>query len=185
MKPKSVAKLKKEADKWLVVQETDGLYEVSSSGQVRSYLGVGRYAKRTTEPRPLKPSLNKHRGYLYVSVNKPLRKNWALHRLVAEHHLPRVKGKEHVNHINGNKLDNTVENLEWCTHEENIRHAIETGLIPKYDWRSLTKNKLNPKKAAEIKKLKGQLTYRKIAEKYGVKYSTIAHVMTNRRWKDV
>ena len=51
-----------------------------------------------------------------------------LHRLVVEAFVPKVRGKKECNHKNGNKLNNRVENLEWSTRSENIRHAYRTGL---------------------------------------------------------
>lgn len=64
-------------------------------------------------------------GYHLICVSgtwKPI------HRYVAETFIPKVEGKTYVNHINGIKSDNRVENLEWCTHTENMRHARDTGL---------------------------------------------------------
>jgi hypothetical protein len=73
-------------------------------------------------------------GYMRVNLRqgnvryeKP--KTRAIHRLVAEAFIPAVQGKDYVNHIDGNKHNNDVSNLEWCTASENISHAIKNGLL--------------------------------------------------------
>ena len=73
-------------------------------------------------------------GYMRVNLRKgdePYEKpkTLAIHRLVAEAFIPVVPGKNYVNHIDGNKHNNDVSNLEWCTASENISHAIKHGLL--------------------------------------------------------
>ncbi len=65
------------------------------------------------------------RGYYQVVLTNDEKKTFCfpIHRLVANAYLAPVEGKEFVNHIDGNKLSNNVDNLEWCTHAENIHHA--------------------------------------------------------------
>lgn len=71
-----------------------------------------------------------YRGYEYVCLCvNDIRTYPRVHRLVAETFIPNTDNKEQINHIDGNKRNNIVENLEWCTQTENIRHAIKTGLI--------------------------------------------------------
>lgn len=72
--------------------------------------------------------IGKH-GYSRVSlmVNRK-RKTFYVHRLVAIAFIPNPKGKREVNHINGIKADNRLENLEWCTSLENLQHAFVNGL---------------------------------------------------------
>lgn len=64
-------------------------------------------------------------GYKIVTLNG---KQLAVHRLVALHFLPNPYQYPHVNHKDGNKANNHVDNLEWCTAEQNIQHALKTGL---------------------------------------------------------
>lgn len=69
-------------------------------------------------------SITKHNRYVKIH----LQKFHALHRLVAEHFIPNPEGHPQVNHIDGNRYNNTVENLEWVSASENVLHAYSTGL---------------------------------------------------------
>ena len=70
-----------------------------------------------------------HKGYVKVRIN---RKDQFVHRLVAIAYLENLENKETVNHIDGNKENNHVNNLEWCTRSENLQHAYNSGLHKPY-----------------------------------------------------
>lgn len=108
---------------WRPIKGFEGLYEVSNLGQVKSL----NY-NRTKEAKILRLCKNKD-GYLCVHLHKN-GKGYAkkVHRLVTAAFIPNPEGKTEVNHIDGNKTNNRVENLEWATHSENMHHAWETGL---------------------------------------------------------
>lgn len=102
---------------WKNVSMFNGLYKVSNLGR------VCRFHKHTP-PRILQPHLNTH-GYVQVCLSKgEVRKFCTVHRLVATAFIPNPQNKDQINHIDGNKLNNSVNNLEWCTAKENIQHAI-------------------------------------------------------------
>ena len=107
---------------WKPIECTDGKYEVSNTGKVRSlnYLGHGK----TQE---LKPWNNG--GYRRVNLHIAGKKtNLLLHRLVAEAFIPNPDNKPEVNHKDGDKRNNAADNLEWSTRKENLDHADRTGL---------------------------------------------------------
>ena len=93
-------------------------YEVSTEGQVKNIITghvLKPYSSRVK---------NSSMGYLKVKLtNKAGAKQFYVHRLVAEAFLERKEGQEQVNHIDENKLNNNVTNLEWCTRSENCRHG--------------------------------------------------------------
>jgi len=104
---------------WKDVIGYEGLYKVSSVGNVKNRFG-----------RNLKPSFG--RGYKRVVLfSKAKDTTKYVHRLVAESFLLNLEKKQTVNHINGNKLDNKIENLEWLTQKENIQHSVKIGTFKK------------------------------------------------------
>lgn len=94
----------------------DPRIKVSNEGHVVSYKRGAPYRLKVGHT---------HNGYQRVSADLEQR---LVHRLVAETWIPNSNNYEEVNHINGDKDDNRVENLEWVTHSENMRHAFRTGL---------------------------------------------------------
>ena len=103
---------------WKAVKGYEGLYEISNTGKVKSLI----------KERLLKPWEHK-KGYLVVKLTKDKsHKEFKIHRLVAQAFIPNIDNKEQVNHIDGNKHNNYVENLEWCNDAENRMHAYKNGL---------------------------------------------------------
>lgn len=99
---------------WNDIIGFDGLYQVSNFGKVKSY-------KRKNKT-VLKESLSK-KGYKRVILYKNNKQfYYSVHRLVATAFIPNPENKPHINHKDGNKLNNRVENLEWCNAKENVLH---------------------------------------------------------------
>ena len=111
---------------WKDIQGYEGMYQVSSHGRVKSL----NYNKTGLEG-ILNPN-NNGKGYLQVYLTKNKKsKKVLIHRLVAQAFLYKPTDKNYVNHKDGNKSNNNVNNLEWCTRSENQQHAFDTGLINK------------------------------------------------------
>lgn len=112
---------------WKDIAEYEGLYQVSNQGRVKSLMLICRVV---TKPRELILKQCADRGgYMKVGlVKNGKRTTKPVHRLVAEAFIPNPDNKPEINHIDGNKKNNSVDNLEFCTRLENIRHAWSTGL---------------------------------------------------------
>lgn len=99
-------------------------YEVSNLGRVRSL-----DYKHTGETKVLRPILNRY-GYLRINLYKNSKLcSRSIHRLVAQAFILNPENKQQVNHIDANKQNNIVSNLEWCTNLENMQHARDMGLL--------------------------------------------------------
>lgn len=121
-------------EKWKDIPGYEGLYQASNLGNIRSVTRVHRYIKkgklcfRTRLGHTLSPNINNH-GYLYLCLCKNKHRWYAkVHRLVAITFLSNPNNFTDVNHKDGNKKNNIIENLEWCSHSENQKHAIRHGL---------------------------------------------------------
>ncbi len=118
-------------------------------------------------------------NYLKVTLynDKGQRKQISVHRIVAEIFCPNPKNKTCVNHINGDKHDNRAANLEWCTHAENSRHAVHTGLIEG-----------RPKELGDLQRLtfsliEDGLSHKDISERTGISKPMISSIKCGERWQ--
>lgn len=125
----------------------EGIYQISNLGRVKSLImWDGHTYKSRKKPVFMNPTDNGH-GYMVVPLRKNTkRKNHYIHRLVAEHFLEKKKGKDVVNHIDFNKSNNTVSNLEWCTQKENTNHSSVNMRHPRNICTSKTGHKYIYKK---------------------------------------
>jgi hypothetical protein len=110
---------------WKPVKDYEYFYEVSEYGNVRALGG-----RRGSKPKKLKQSNMK--GYRRVDLCVGGRRSTRLvHRLVGEAFIPNPYNLPYINHKDGDKANNSVDNLEWCSHQENMDHAWQSGLMAK------------------------------------------------------
>lgn len=168
---------------WKVVEGYNGVYSVSSFGRIRTKTRKCVRSDGTVmtyNGKILKQSdaAGRKKGYKLIHFyREDGRDTWQVHRVVATAFIPNPENKPCVNHINGIKDDNRVENLEWSTYAENNAHALETGLkdqTPSSYNSKLTKLDYEARKdiIENYKfKVKG-FTFVDFAKKYGVDEQT-------------
>jgi hypothetical protein len=148
-----------ENEVWKDVVGFEDYYEVSNTGKVRRKDHITVYkngARARFSQTILKPSVFK-KGYLMVFLSvKSKKKAKSVHRIVAEAFIPNPENKETVNHIDCDKTNNHVSNLEWLSNEENIQHSVENG---RYEYR-------DERKRLGRRKQKGNYT----SQYYGVSF---------------
>jgi len=170
-----------------VIPDTEGLYYASQSGEIWSSPKSG--GSQSHDGKILKPQYSKDK-YQQVTINiAGKRMTKTVHRLVAITFVDNKDGKPQVNHIDCDKNNNSVENLEWCTAKENTNHAIKNGLISFGELAQKRKVEVTRKLLIEdihdILRLrfKGKMSYFKIADIKGVAYTTIGKICRGERYK--
>ena len=161
--------------------ETYNKFEVSNDGQLRN-VNTGTVYKQ---------HLNKE-GYNQVCVSlgsRNKKKVFKIHKAVAETFISNPDKKETVNHIDGNKQNNSMDNLEWATYSENVQHAFDTGLAQATRGVNSTSSKLTREDVIYIRThyIPNSLTYgtRALGRKFNVNHETIRDVINNNTYVNV
>ena len=159
-------------------------YEVSSLGRVRGIDRLCGNRPGVTKGKILKPFRNK-RGYLEVNLyNNSKSTAKIIHRLVAKAFISNDFNKPQVNHIDGNKLNNEVSNLEWMSNSENQLHAYSLGLQPSRAGENNVKAKITDKSVTELKVLYNSgKTIVDISNIMNINVSIIRNIIYGRTWK--
>lgn len=171
------------------VKEFEEFYEVDEEGNIYS---LPRLMKTPTtqylsKEKILKPYFNK-KGYLIVDLRKDkIRKCKTVHRIVAETFIPNVEHKPQINHKNGIKTDNRVENLEWCNNSENQIHAFANGLQKGNFKHHNSKLKLEDVLYIKNNYQKNKKGYgiRCMAKKFNVSVKSIQQILQGKSYKNI
>jgi len=171
---------------WLPIVGWENAYRVSNSGRIKRLKRVveGKSWGKTTQyeideiimrANLVGPDGRQYLGLIlkYNGINKRYR----VSRLVALAFIPNHENKPCVNHIDGNKLNNHADNLEWCTHQENTIHAFENGLMP---------TKITKVDAIEIRQLyaTGKYKQSEVGAMFGINQSTTGKIIRNQLWQN-
>lgn len=157
-----------ESEEWRPIPNYEN-YLVSSRGRVKgARKGIIMNAR-------LRNGYPRLRIYMNGSTRHDRKHHRQVHFLVATAFIPNPENKPLVNHINGIKHDNRVENLEWVTHQENVDHAVRTGLVSR---------KLNEDGVRKIFEMKSKgASHLEIAAEVGIAKSYVGVVLAGRCWK--
>jgi len=168
---------------WVDIIGYEGLYQINKNGEVKS---LSRTIKNNKGNQLLPESILKHsfsgRGYPSVTLRKNNKsKTHYIHRLIAEHFIPNPNRLPTVNHKDGNKMNNAIENLEWKSYSGNNQHAYDNGLKARGEL--FYNAKLTEDEVREIiLNGKGNRTYQEIADEYGVARATIRDILIKKTW---
>lgn len=156
----------------------EGMYSVSNLGRVKNH-----------HNRLLRTNIRE--GYPRIKlVFKGKRRNFFIHRLSAIAFIPNTENKQCINHIDGNKLNNRVENLEWCTNIENVQHAYRTGLMKPWGMmkshhdKKPSNAKLSEGIILEMISMREQgFRFREIATRFNASITNTRRVIHKQSWK--
>ena len=173
-----------EIERWRTLvyhKKTFDNFEVSNTGKLRNTVTGTEY----------KTHLNKQ-GYYQVCVSLGSRKNkhvFKIHRAVAETFIENANDKPQINHIDGNKLNNNLYNLEWSTSSENIRHAYDIGLAKGKRGEDANGAKLTNEQAKYIREhyipRDKEFGCRALANKFGVDHNRISNIIHNKSYASI
>jgi hypothetical protein len=166
---------------WKQIEEYPN-YSVSNTGLI----------KNNTSGRILKQTLNKT-GYYFLAVAPDGRKGktkcFRVHREVAKAFVPNPDNLPQVNHKDGIKIHNHVDNLEWCTASHNIQHAVDTGLKVYKRGEDCTQSVLTEEFIAKIRSMyiprDKEFGLRALADKFGMKHNTLSNALNGNTWKHI
>jgi predicted P-loop ATPase len=173
---------------WVDIKDFEGMYQVSNFGRFKSLSRMkrlGKHGMRLMDGFIMKQ--NERKGYLSILLYKSddYKAKFPSHVLVAKHFID-IENKRTVNHINGCKKDNRVENLEWLSDSEQQIHAVSIGLRDNTIGEKSNFSKLNEMIVLEIRDLfKKSVSAKELSKMYNISQNNI-YMITNRiTWKHI
>jgi len=164
-------------ENWKSITGYEGLYEVSDLGRIKSY-----HRNNVTLLNPAKMK----KGYLRVRLtNKNKGFSPLVHVLVAKAFIPNPENKQQVNHKDGIKWNNNVDNLEWNTQSENQIHARKLGLFGDINGENNNYHKLTESDVLQIRSLHGTIRDAEIARLYNVTQACVYLIVKRKKWKHI
>jgi hypothetical protein len=152
----------------------EGYYTINSDGVIRNVHGKALSVHKRPD------------GYMQVGLTRDgKRKSYLTHRLIAEAFVSNDEGLTEVNHMNGDKADNRIENLEWCSRAQNTKHAYDTGLR-KVGKGNIKGHKLVESDVSLMKALfKAGSGNQLLATLFGIHSNTVSNIRNNHKWAHV
>jgi hypothetical protein len=167
---------------WKEVKEYPD-YEVSNLGRVKSLARINLRGFKMKE-RIISGGLNGG-GYNQIPMrNNGIRKNVLAHRLVTKAFIPNIENKPDVNHKNGIKTDNRLENLEWSTTQENVIHAYKNGFCSSKVGVDNGRALLNESQVIEIRSIRNKRVS-EIAIEYKVSWNCVSNIIKRKSWTHI
>jgi hypothetical protein len=164
---------------WIDIEGYNGQYKLSNMGIIKSFKN-----KKVRDGIVLKPRRTRKNNNWYLAVvvqDKGIRRSPRLHRIVAEYFIPNPENKREVNHIDGDKNNNRVDNLEWSTPKENADHAKKTGLILKGE--NCPRSILTEEQVIMLRSRSyGYGDKRRICKELGIDECTLFFVLSGKSW---
>jgi hypothetical protein len=185
--------MKNQEEFWVDIIGCEGYYQISNKCNVRSLERKIINSKGVVinfQSKMLKVVKGKL-GYVHVGINiQGYKRQVRVHRIFALAFLPNPLNKPQINHINGIKHDNRIENLEWCTPSENRIHALKTGLAKITNTGTThTNSKLTNEQVLKIRELSAQgMSAPKILKETNIKITSISqicHIIKRKAWKHI
>jgi hypothetical protein len=175
---------------WKPVKGYENYYEVSNDGEIRNIVRLIVCSNRSycRKQKELRQYVNR-RGYKTVKLYDGNAKGvmFTVHRIVALTFLENLNNYKEVNHIDYDKFNNSVENLEWCTRSHNVRHSYVTKDPTKYKGSGNKMSKLTEEQVIQMREDRktGNFTYKQLAEKYSVGLTLVGYIINNKVWRHV